>query len=68
MAGPRFGPAGQPRNLFSAYGMAKHSLSEMQEAVKLNPQNAPALSDLGDYYAQAPGIAGGGSGKAEAIA
>ncbi len=52
----------------SAFGIAKHSLSEMQTAVKLNPENGPALSDLGDYYAQAPGIAGGGTEKAQAIA
>lgn len=52
----------------SAFGIAKHSLSEMQAAVKLNPQNGPALSDLGDYYAQAPSIAGGGTDKARAIA
>jgi len=55
-------------NVFSAYGDAKNSLSEMQAAVKLDPQNGPALSDLGDYYAQAPGIAGGGIDKAQAIA
>jgi len=55
-------------SFLSAYGIAKHSLSEMQTAVKLNPKNGPALSDLGDYYAQAPGIAGGGTDKAQAIA
>ena len=55
-------------SLFSAFGDAKQSLSAMQTAVKLNPQNGPALSDLGDYYAQAPGIAGGGTDKAQAIA
>ena len=55
-------------SFLSAYGIAKHSLSEMQTAVKLNPKNGPALSDLGDYYAQAPGIAGGGIDKAQAIA
>lgn len=55
-------------SFLSALGIAKHSLSEMQTAVKLNPQNGPAMSDLGDYYAQAPGIAGGGTDKAEAIA
>jgi tetratricopeptide (TPR) repeat protein len=59
--------AGQA-SIFSAYGLAKRSLAAMQTAVKLNPQNAPALSDLGDYYAQAPGIAGGGTDKALAIA
>jgi len=55
-------------SFLSAYGIAKRSLSAMQTAVKLNPQNGPALSDLGDYYAQAPGIAGGGTDKAQAIA
>jgi len=55
-------------SFISAFGIAKHSLSEMQTSVKLNPQNGPALSDLGDYYAQAPGIAGGGTDKAQAIA
>jgi tetratricopeptide (TPR) repeat protein len=55
-------------SFLSAYGIAKHSLSEMQTAVQLNPKNAPALSDLGDYYAQAPGIAGGGADKAQGVA
>jgi len=55
-------------SFLSAYGIAKRSLAAMQTAVKLNPQNGPALSDLGDYYAQAPGIAGGGTDKAQAIA
>lgn len=55
-------------NFFSAYGDAKKSLAAMETAVQLNPQNGPALSDLGDYYAQAPGIAGGGTDKAHRIA
>jgi tetratricopeptide (TPR) repeat protein len=55
-------------NFFSAYGDAKKSLSAMQMAVRLSPRNGPALSDLGDYYAQAPGIAGGGIDKAQEIA
>jgi tetratricopeptide (TPR) repeat protein len=55
-------------SFITALGIAKHSLSEMQTAAKLNPQNGPALSDLGDYYAQAPGMAGGGTDKAQAVA
>jgi tetratricopeptide (TPR) repeat protein len=55
-------------SFLSALGIAKHSLSEMQTAAKLNPQNGPALSDLGDYYAQAPGMAGGGTDKAQDVA
>jgi tetratricopeptide (TPR) repeat protein len=55
-------------SFISALGIAKHSLSEMQTAARLNPQNGSALSDLGDYYAQAPGMAGGGTDKAQAVA
>lgn len=55
-------------SFLSALGIAKHSLSEMQMAATLNPQNGPALSDLGDYYAQAPVIAGGGTDKAQTVA
>lgn len=55
-------------SFFSAYGDAKKSLAAMQTAVQLNPQNGPALSDLGDYYANAPGIAGGGIDKAQSVA
>lgn len=55
-------------SFLTAYGDARKSLTAMQSAVTLNPQNTPALMDLGDYYARAPGIAGGGSDKAQAIA
>jgi len=68
VAGRALGRQADHASFLSAYGIAKHSLSEMQTAVKLNPKNGPALSDLGDYYALAPGIAGGGTDKAQAIA
>ena len=55
-------------SIFSAYGDAKKSLAEMQAAVQANPKNGPALSDLGSYYAAAPGFAGGGTDKAAQIA
>ena len=55
-------------SFISAYGDAKKSLAAMQTAAQLNPQNGPALIDLGDYYAQAPGIAGGGTDKAQQVA
>jgi tetratricopeptide (TPR) repeat protein len=66
--GRALGQQASHASIFSAYGIAKHSLSEMQAAAQANPQNGPALSDLGDYYAQAPGIAGGGTDKAEQVA
>lgn len=55
-------------SFFSAYGLAKKSLAEMQAAVQADPKNVDAMADLGDYYAQAPGIAGGGADKAAAVA
>lgn len=66
--GRALGQQASHASFISALGIAKHSLSEMQTAAKLNPQNGPALSDLGDYYAQAPGMAGGGTDKAQGVA
>jgi len=66
--GRALGQQASHASFLSAYGDAKKSLAAMQTAVQLNPQNGPALSDLGDYYAQAPGIAGGGTSKAQQIA
>lgn len=62
------GQVASKASFLSAFGDAKKSLAAMQTATQLNPQNGPALSDLGDYYAQAPGIAGGGIDKAQQIA
>jgi tetratricopeptide (TPR) repeat protein len=66
--GRALGQQASHASFLSAYGDAKHSLSEMQAAVQANPQNGPALSDLGDFYAQAPSIAGGGTDKAQQVA
>jgi tetratricopeptide (TPR) repeat protein len=66
--GRALGQQASHASFLSAYGDAKKSLAAMQTAVQLNPRNGPALSDLGDYYARAPGIAGGGTSKAQQIA
>ena len=42
--------------------------AEFEEAVRLNPRNAEALADLGEFYQQAPGVVGGGIDKAEGVA
>jgi tetratricopeptide (TPR) repeat protein len=52
----------------SAFSLAKRTRSEFETAVRLNPHNSEALSDIGDFYQQAPGVVGGGIDKAEAIA
>jgi Flp pilus assembly protein TadD len=40
----------------------------LEKAVALDPQNHEAKNDLFDYYLNAPGILGGGTDKAEALA
>jgi tetratricopeptide (TPR) repeat protein len=55
-------------SFLSAYSLGKRVRNEFEEAVRLDPRNAEALSDLGEFYKDAPGIAGGGMDKAESIA
>ena len=52
----------------SAYGLAKRSRAEFEQAVQLNPRNAEALADLGEFYSSAPGVVGGGASKAQGVA
>jgi len=51
-----------------AFALAKQTRAEFEQAVQLNPRSAEALSDLGDFYRQAPGVVGGGVDKAQQIA
>jgi len=53
---------------FSAFSLGKRVRSEFEQAVLLDPHNAPALTDLGDFYADAPAVVGGGADKAQSIA
>jgi tetratricopeptide (TPR) repeat protein len=55
-------------SFLSAYSLGKRVRTEFEEAVRLDPRNAAALADLGEFYYSAPGIVGGGSDKAEKIA
>jgi len=66
--GRALGEKASRASFLSAYSLGKRVLAEFQEAVRLNPRNAEALSDLGEYYYSAPGIVGGGFGKAESVA
>ena len=52
----------------TAFSLGKRVHAEFEEAVRLDPRNAEALSDLGDFDNDAPGIVGGGTEKAEDIA
>src|SRR5580698_5409499 len=52
----------------SAYSLGKRVRAEFETAVRLDPRNPAALSDLGVFYKDAPGMMGGGLDKAEGVA
>jgi tetratricopeptide (TPR) repeat protein len=66
--GRALGEKASRASFITAFSLAKRTRAEFEEAVRLNPRNAEALADLGDFYRQAPGVVGGGIDKAEGIA
>ena len=66
--GRALGEKANRAGFWSAYSLAKRVRAEFEEAARLNPRNAEALSDLGEFYFAAPGIVGGGASKAEGVA
>jgi len=54
-------------SFLSAYSLAQKTREEFEAAVKLDPRNADALADLGEFYEEAPGAVGGGIDKAQDI-
>ena len=66
--GRALGESADKASFLSAYGLAKRALAELQRACQLDPHNAEALADLGEFYDSAPGIVGGGEDKAESVA
>jgi tetratricopeptide (TPR) repeat protein len=66
--GRALGEKADRANFLTAYSLAKRVRTEFEEAVRLNPRNADALADLGEFYKDAPGAVGGGVDKAEGIA
>jgi len=53
---------------FTAPGFASKARQYFEKAAQLNPRNLEALSDLFEYYLEAPGFLGGGQEKAQAVA
>lgn len=53
---------------FTAASLAGKVRDQFEMAVKLNPDNLDARTDLAEFYLEAPGIVGGGRDKAEAQA
>jgi tetratricopeptide (TPR) repeat protein len=55
-------------SFLTAYGLGKRVRTEFEEAARLDPRNAEALADLGEFYYSAPPVVGGGLDKAEGVA
>ena len=66
--GRALGEKASRASFMSAYSLAKRVRMEFEAAVQLNPRNADALADLGEFYQQAPAIVGGGMEKAQGVA
>lgn len=66
--GRALGESADKASFLTAYNLARRALAELQRATQLDPRNAEALADLGEFYNSAPGIVGGGQDKAESVA
>lgn len=63
-----WGRKAEHSNPFAAMSAASHAHEYFERAVALDPHSPEATGDLFDYYLEAPGFAGGGLDKAEALA
>ncbi len=66
--GRAWGRRAETSNPFVAPGYASKARQWLEKAVQLDDKNSDAMSDLFDYYLDAPGFLGGGYDKAQAIA
>ena len=66
--GRALGEKASRASFVNAFSLAKRVCAEFETAVRLDPRNAEALADLGEFYASAPGVVGGGTDKAEKVA
>ena len=66
--GRSFGRRAETSSPFTAPGQASRARQYFEKAVQLNPNSIEALTDLFEYYLEAPGLLGGGLDKAQATA
>lgn len=66
--GRALGEKANKSSFLNAFSLGKRVLVEFQLATQLDPRNGEALSDLGEFYDEAPGVVGGGLDKAESVA
>jgi tetratricopeptide (TPR) repeat protein len=65
--GRALGEQASRSSFMSAFSQAKHSRAEFEAAVRIDPRNAEAMADLGEFYSSAPGVVGGGNDKARGL-
>jgi Tfp pilus assembly protein PilF len=66
--GRALGEQADRASFLNAYNLAKRARAEFEQSVQLDPHNAAALADLGEFYSAAPSVVGGGTGKANSVA
>lgn len=66
--GRAYGKRAETSSFVTAPGFASKAREAFERSVELDPKNSDALSDLFDYYLDAPGFMGGGYEKAMAVA
>lgn len=65
--GRTYGRKASHGSLVSAYKLARKAHGEFEKAAQLDPHNAAALADLGQFDVEAPAVAGGGLKSAQAV-
>ena len=65
--GKCYGRLAESAGILKAYKLSKKTRTELERAVELDDTNIAALTDLMEYYRQAPGFLGGGADKAAAV-
>ncbi len=66
--GRAYGLKASQANMLSAFGIAKKVHIAFERAVEIDATNVEAMSDLGQFYVNAPGIVGGGVDRAQELA
>ncbi|MBI4876038.1 MAG: tetratricopeptide repeat protein [Acidobacteria bacterium] len=66
--GRAYGRRAETSSFVTAPGLASKARRSFEKAVEIDPHNREAMSDLFEYYVQAPGFLGGGMDKAGALA
>jgi tetratricopeptide (TPR) repeat protein len=66
--GRAFGRRAETSSFLTAPGYAARARDSFEKAVQLDPRNMDAISDLFEYYLDAPGFLGGGLDRASKLA